>query len=116
VETPLARALGHARRFPRPVWALVAGQGIWSLGGGVLVPYWGLYLIDERHASGAEAGALLALAGGMGLIGAPLGGILTDRLGRRRTLIVSLALNTGWFVPTAASRRSSASPCSRSSG
>jgi len=98
VESPLARALGHARRFPRPVWALVAGQGIWSLGGGVLVPYWGLYLIDERHASGAQAGGLLALAGGMGLIGAPLGGMLTDRLGRRRTLILALALNTAFFV------------------
>src|ERR687885_728020 len=34
---------------------------------------------------------LLAVAGGMGLIGAPLGGILTDRVGRRPTLLVGLA-------------------------
>jgi predicted MFS family arabinose efflux permease len=80
------------------VWALVVGQGIWSLGAGVLVPYWGLYLINERHATGAQAGALLALAGGMGLVGGPLGGILADRIGRRRTLVLALALNTAWFV------------------
>src|SRR5438874_8871071 len=32
------------------------------------------------------------LAGGMGLVGAPLGGFLTDRLGRRPTLLFSVAL------------------------
>src|SRR5206468_3404845 len=47
--------------------------------------------------SGAQAGALLALAGGMGLVGAPLGGVLADRIGRRRTLVAGLLASVAWF-------------------
>ena len=86
------------KRFPRPFWALVGGNALTSLGGGVLVPYWGLYLTDRLHASGAQAGALLAFAGGMGLVGAPLGGFLVDRIGRRRSLVLGLAGSAAWFV------------------
>src|SRR5439155_7435366 len=63
-----------------------------SLGSGLFVPFFALYLTGTLHASGAQAGALLGLAGGMGLVGAPLGGFLTDRLGRRPTLLFSVAL------------------------
>src|SRR6266545_1099985 len=87
----VVRARGHARRFPRPFWVLIGASAVGSFGAGLFVSYWALYLTDERGASGAQAGALLALAGGMGLVGAPLGGILADRLGRRSTLLLSLA-------------------------
>lgn len=93
-----SRALAHAGRFPRPFWALVAGNAVNSLGGGVLVPYWGLYLTTQLHLSGAAAGSLLALAGGMGLAGAPLGGLLADRIGRRRTLAAGLLASGVWFA------------------
>ena len=89
---------GHLGVYPRPFWALVAGNAFASLGGGVLVPYWALYLTTSLHLSGAHAGALLALAGLMGVVGAPLGGALADRVGRRRTLIVGLAGSTIWFA------------------
>jgi MFS family permease len=95
---PLRRALAHAGRFPRPFWALVGGNAVNSLGGGVLVPYWGLYLTTQLDLSGAGAGALLALAGGMGLVGAPLGGLMADRIGRRRTLVIGLAASAVWFA------------------
>lgn len=95
---PLRRALAHVGRFPRPFWALVAGNAVNSLGGGVLVPYWGLYLTTQLHLSGAAAGGLLALAGGMGLAGAPLGGLLADRVGRRRTLAAGLLASAAWFT------------------
>lgn len=86
------------RRYPPAFWSLVAGNGLSSLAGGVLVPYWALYLTTSLHLSGARAGALLGLAGLMGVIGAPLGGALADRLGRRRTLIVGLAGAVVWFT------------------
>ncbi|MDX6513589.1 MAG: hypothetical protein QOE36_3093, partial [Gaiellaceae bacterium] len=72
VVPPLvARARRHARRFPRPFWVLVGADAVRSLGGGLFLPYWALYLTGTLGASGAQAGALLALAGGMGLVGSP---------------------------------------------
>jgi predicted MFS family arabinose efflux permease len=95
----MATRLGeHVRLYPRSFWALVGGSAASSLGGGALVPYWALYLTSSRHLSGAHAGALLALAGAMGVIGAPLGGALADRAGRRRTLILGLSAGVVWFV------------------
>jgi MFS family permease len=98
VASLAARGLSHARQYPRAFWALVAGNAFSSLGGGVLVPYWALYLTTSLHLSGAHAGGLLALAGLMGVIGAPLGGALADRVGRRRTLVAGLAGSIAWFV------------------
>lgn len=94
----VARARAHARRFPRPYWVLVGASAVDSLGAGLWLPYWALYLTGTLGASGAQAGALLALAGGMGLIGAPLGGLLADRVGRRRMLILSLAAGGIGFI------------------
>jgi len=87
----VARARLHARRFPRPFWLLIAANAVASLGAGLFVPYWALYLTESLGASGAQAGALLAVAGGMGLVGAPLGGLLADRIGRRPMLLFATA-------------------------
>jgi len=59
-------------------WVLVGANAVRSLGSGLFVPFFALYLTGTLHASGAQAGGLLGLAGGMGLVGAPLGGFLTD--------------------------------------
>lgn len=88
----------HAGRFPRPFWLLVGADAVRSLGGGLFVPYWALYLTGTLGASGTQAGALLALAGGMGLVGSPLGGVLADRIGRRPTLLISLAGGAAWLI------------------
>ena len=99
VVPPLvARARRHARRFPRVFWLLALVGAIRELGSGVFLPYWALYLTETLGASGAQAGALLGIAGGMGLIGAPLGGILTDTIGRRTTLLLALAGTGAGFI------------------
>src|SRR5437764_1495495 len=64
----VARARTHARRFPRTFWLLVVVGAIRELGSGVFIPYWALYLTGTLGASGAQAGALIALAGGMGAL------------------------------------------------
>jgi MFS family permease len=92
----VARARGHAGRFPRPFWVLIEIAALGGLAWGAIVPYWALYLTGTLHASGAQAGGLIALAGGAGIVGAPLGGLLADRLGRRPTLLIGLALNAIW--------------------
>ncbi|HEY3183174.1 MAG TPA: MFS transporter [Gaiellaceae bacterium] len=93
-----ARGLRHARRFPRPFWALTGADSVAALGAGIFVPYFALYLTTERGASGAQAGGLLALAGVMGIVGAPLGGFAADHFGRRRTLLTGIALSAGFFT------------------
>jgi len=76
-------------RFPRPVRLLLAGTLVNKLGTFIL-PYLALVLLrdfrlDERHA------ARLLFAYGLGSVVSILaGGVLTDRLGRRRTLLLSL--------------------------
>src|SRR5919202_1166476 len=94
----VARARVHAGRFPPPFWLLAGVGAIRELGSGVFIPYWALYLTDTLGASGRQAGALLALAGGMGIVGAPLGGLLADRIGRRPTLLLGTALSGVGFV------------------
>jgi predicted MFS family arabinose efflux permease len=99
VVPPLvARARAHAGRFPRVFWLLLVVGAARELGSGVFIPYWALYLTESLGASGAQAGALLGIAGGVGLVGAPLGGILTDRIGRRKTLLLALGGTAAGFV------------------
>jgi len=77
----LARA--HAAQFPRPFWILLSGDVFQSLGFGLLMPYLTLYLTEVIDASPALAGVLLALFSLGALAGTPLGGVGSDRLGRR---------------------------------
>jgi MFS family permease len=85
-------------RFPRVFWILVAADASRALGSGLWVPYWALYLTQELDASEAQAGALIAVAGGMGLVGAPLGGYLADRIGRRPTILLGLAIGSAGML------------------
>jgi len=83
VVSPLVeRALRDAWRFPRPFWTLVAAETGREYAVGLFFAYWGLYLTGPVGASGAQAGALIAAAGVMGLIGSPLGGVLGPRCAR----------------------------------
>lgn len=85
-------------RFPRVFWILVAADAARALGSGLWVPFWALYLTQELDASAAQAGALIAVAGGMGLVGAPLGGYLADRIGRRPTILLGLAIGSAGML------------------
>ncbi len=85
IENPLR----IIRRFPRPVRLLLLGTLVNKLGTFVL-PYLALVLLRDFHLREAEA-ARLILAYGIGtLVSVFAGGFLSDTLGRRRTLLVSL--------------------------
>ncbi len=75
--------------LPRSYWALWVGLLVNRVGSFV-VPFLSLYLTRERGISVAEAGGLVSLWG-LGAIGAgPVSGVVSDRLGRRAALFVSL--------------------------
>jgi MFS family permease len=68
---------------------LFAGTLLNRTGGFVLV-FLGIYLTEARGLTPAEAGYVVAAFGCGALAGAPLGGALSDRLGRRPPLVASL--------------------------
>jgi MFS family permease len=79
--------------MPRAAWVLFLGQFVNRLGTFVL-PFMVLYL-HSRGESPAVAGLALS-AYGVGAVGAQIaGGLLTDRLGRRTTLSVSMLTAAG---------------------
>jgi MFS family permease len=84
-----ANPLRIVARFPRPVRLLLAGTLLNKLGTFV-VPYLTLVLLRDFHMAEREAGYLIFAYGAGSLVSILTGGVLTDRLGRRRTLLLSL--------------------------
>ena len=77
------------RRLPRPVQLLVLGSFINKVGTFIL-PYLALVLRREFGLLPRQVALILSAYGIGTLVSILVGGILTDRLGRRRTLLTSL--------------------------
>jgi MFS family permease len=82
------RQLRH--EYPRSIWTMTGGAFINSFGGSMVFPIFTLYFTQKFGLSLAEAGLLGTLFVVGGLIGGPLGGHLTDRIGRKGIMIFSL--------------------------
>jgi MFS family permease len=54
--------------------------------------YLPLYLVDRHQVSPEYAGIVVGLVAGAGVLGAPIGGAISDRLGRKWVILLSLAL------------------------
>jgi len=76
-------------RLPAPVRLLVTGTLINKVGT-FIVPFLTIVLLREFRLSETEAAELLFAYGAGSLVSILTGGVLTDRLGRRRTLMISL--------------------------
>lgn len=77
--------------LPRPFWILF-GATLVNRIGGFVVPFLALLLSQQRGVPVAQVGVIVAFFGAGSLVAGPLGGALTDRLGRRSTLVLSLLL------------------------
>ncbi|MGP4094923.1 MFS transporter [Nonomuraea sp. KM90] len=84
------RIAGRAERLPRTVWWLVLARAVNRLGAfslGFLT-----VLISTEFGAGAVTAGLVSAAFGLATIPSRLlGGVLADRLGRRRTIVAGLA-------------------------
>jgi predicted MFS family arabinose efflux permease len=76
--------------LPATYWALLAGAFVNRLGAFVAT-FLGLYLVRARGFTAAEAAPVVALFGIGILVGAPVGGVLADAIGRRTTMLLSFA-------------------------
>lgn len=75
--------------LPRPFWVLFAGTLLNRMGGFVVM-FLAIYLTDARGLTAARAGFIIS-AYGLGAVAAgPIGGTVSDRIGRRATLVTSL--------------------------
>jgi MFS family permease len=75
--------------LPRAFWVLFAGTLVNRVGGFVLV-FLAIYLTEARGLTSGQAGAVISAYGVGAIGGGPFGGALSDRIGRRPTLTVSL--------------------------
>ncbi len=74
--------------LPPVYWALLAGMFVNRLASFVAT-FLGLYLVRARGFSPEEAAGVVALFGVGVLVGAPVGGVLADAVGRRATMLLS---------------------------
>src|SRR5690349_4158740 len=75
--------------LPRVVW-IVAGGSFINRFGGFVVPFLVLYLLHRGYGGGTAAMAVSAYAVGK-IAAGPAGGVLTDVLGARSAMVISMA-------------------------
>ncbi len=89
-DNPANRSLReNLRALPAPVWVLFAGTFVNKFGAFV-IPFLTLYLSKEGYGL-RDAGFALAAYGAGNFLAAGYGGFLADRIGRRKTIVISMA-------------------------
>ena len=101
----MRRMLGRLRRFshglrafPRQFWVLTMGIFIYVGAAALAFPFEAIYLRQNLHTSMTMIGVVFGL---VPLAVMPVqfwGGHLTDRLGRRKVILVSVLVGVVWFV------------------
>ena len=84
-------------RLSREVWTLLSGSFANALGNGIVFPFLLIYLHNVRGFSLPLVGLIAATSAAAGIVTVPIAGILVDRVGGKRTLIVSLVVLAAGF-------------------
>ena len=91
-------SLRDLRTYPRSLWVLFIGTFVYCAGSGLAFPLEGIYLRTHLHASWFTIGILFGL---LGVLASPfqiVGGAVTDRVGRRITMVIAAISGIVWFV------------------
>ena len=96
MTTPKTTFLQEIRSLSRPIWIMA---------GGVFVDRFGLFVVPflimfltSHGISETMAGITASLTGVGGLVGGGLGGFLSDRIGRRKTMALSMFGSAGFAI------------------
>lgn len=86
----LVRFKATYARFPKTFWLLIGSLFIDSTGGALLYPYLSLYLTQRFGIGMTQVGIIFLIFSLSGLLGSFVSGSLTDRRGRKLTLLIGL--------------------------
>src|SRR5947207_3258120 len=78
------------RGLPHAYWVLFIGQVVNRLGG-FLLAFFPLYLTEKRGFSATDAGMIVAVYAFGLLTGSTIGGAVSDRIGRKPTMVFGMA-------------------------
>ena len=87
---PLARMRSIYNEYPRQFWILILGVFIDRIGGGLMFPFFTLYVTRKFDVGMTEVGLLFGAFSISSVVGSMFGGALTDRLGRKGMMIFGL--------------------------
>ena len=79
--------------FPRNFWILVGAAFIDRLGGGLVFPFFAVYITQRFDVGMTQVGQLFALFSVTGMIGGVLGGAMADKFGRKKIMIFGLVFS-----------------------
>ncbi len=92
-----SKALGYIRNtyeeYPLRFWILLLGTFIDRLGAALVFPFLTLYITDKFGVGMTEVGLGIGVFSLTNMLGAMLGGALTDRVGRKVTLVFGLVVS-----------------------
>jgi MFS family permease len=80
--------------YPRQFWLLFLGMMISALGSSMVWPFLMIYVTGRLQLPLATTASLMTLNAAMGLIFSFVAGPVTDRVGRKWVMVVSLAMNS----------------------
>jgi len=86
------------RAFPRQFWVLTGGIFIYVGAAALAFPFEAIYLRQNLHTSMTMIGVVFGLVPLAVMPAQFWGGQLTDRLGRRRVIMLSVLIGVVWFV------------------
>jgi len=81
------------REYPRQFWIIVGSNFIDRIGGGMIFPFFALYITKQFQVGMTEVGLLFALFSISDMFGNMIGGALTDFLGRKSMIIMGLIIS-----------------------
>lgn len=78
--------------YPKKLWFLAIGLIINVTGNSFLWPLTTIYVSDVLGRTATVAGVVLLLQAAMGMVGSLLGGVLYDRIGGRKTILIGVCI------------------------
>lgn len=98
IKTALTLPKTVIDRFPGGIWLITFIGILNAISFSVSLPFLALYLYDDRDVSMSMVGVIMLVSGTIAAVAQLFAGAITDRLGRRPLLIVTISLGIVMYV------------------